>query len=55
MTERTDKYRRKAVECEKAAQIAVDNAVRNIYLDLAHQWQELAWRIEMLEWERPKP
>ena len=42
MSERADACRRKVVECQRAALAAPDPNIRQMYLDLATQWKELA-------------
>jgi hypothetical protein len=49
MSERPDVYRKKATECERHAQLASDQLTRQIYLDLVHQWREMAAQAEELE------
>jgi hypothetical protein len=52
MSERVDACRRHAAECERAAIIATDTAVRLMYLDLARQWREMAQQAVELEERR---
>jgi hypothetical protein len=49
---RAERHRKKAAECEHAAQTLSDPATRFIYLDLAKHWQDLARQAEMLDRER---
>jgi hypothetical protein len=49
MTERAEEYRRKAEECVTAAKTAAQLDVKNQYLELARQWQELATHIETID------
>ena len=42
MSERIEACRRKAIECQRAALAAPDPNIRQMYLDLAKQWKELA-------------
>jgi hypothetical protein len=51
MSLRTERYRKKAIHCEQAAEYVTDAATKALYLDLAHQWQELARQAEMLDRE----
>jgi hypothetical protein len=39
----------KAAECERAAVLASDPKVRNMYSDLATQWRELVSQADALE------
>ena len=43
---RAEEYRRKAEECVTAAKTAAELDVKNQYLELARQWQELATHLE---------
>jgi hypothetical protein len=43
---RADDYRDKARDCERQAGLAQDHSLRQIYLDLAKQWRDLAEQIE---------
>jgi hypothetical protein len=43
------------MSCERMAGIAMDNAVKTIYLDLAAQWRVLARQAEMWDMDRDKP
>ena len=50
MSSRAEGYRQRAAECEHAATHArIDPATKTIYLELAHQWRELARQAEMLD------
>ena len=42
LTERAEQYRRKMIECRRLALASTDPAVRQIFLDIADQWRELA-------------
>jgi hypothetical protein len=42
MNERAEACRRRAVECQRAVLAAPDPNIRQMYLDLAKQWRELA-------------
>ena len=42
MSERIEACGRKAIECQRAALAAPDPNIRQMYLDLAKQWKELA-------------
>jgi predicted nuclease with TOPRIM domain len=46
MTERTEQFRRKALECEQQADAAPDERLADEYLTLAKQWRELADQVE---------
>ena len=48
MTGRAEEYKRKAKECVTAATAAAELDVKNQYLEIARQWQELAAHIETL-------
>jgi hypothetical protein len=52
MSVRAERYRKKAAECEQAAQRLSDPATRSIYLDLVKHWKDLARQAEMLDRER---
>jgi hypothetical protein len=54
MSERVDRYRDCAAECERMARGVSDPAIAKIYLDLAEQWREMAKQAEILDRERPK-
>jgi hypothetical protein len=54
MTGRAERYRGKAAHCEEAARRVSDPETRTLYLDLAHQWRELARQAEALDRERGK-
>ena len=49
MSERAERCRKKAIECERGAVLATDPAVRLIYADLARQWRDMAEQAEDLE------
>jgi len=42
MSQRAERYSEKAAQCEEAAQRVKDPETRVLYLDLAHQWRQLA-------------
>jgi len=48
MSKRAERYKKRATDCEAAAQKLTDNETRRVSLDLAHQWRELARQAEML-------
>jgi len=48
MSERAEAYRKKMTECQRLAMAASDTTIRQIYLDLAQQWRELAEQAEQL-------
>ncbi|MGO9049115.1 MAG: hypothetical protein ACLQFW_19915 [Xanthobacteraceae bacterium] len=48
MSERAEACRKKMIECQRLALASSDTAVRQIYLDLADQWREMAEQIERL-------
>ncbi len=48
MNGRAEEYKRKAKECVTAATAAAELDLKNQYLELARQWQELAAHIETL-------
>ena len=54
MNQRAERYRENAAYCEKAAQNVGDRETGTLYLDLAHQWRELARQAEALDRERGK-
>lgn len=49
MRGRAEACRRKALECERRAVLATEDAARALYLDLVHQWREMAEQAEELE------
>ena len=55
MSERVDRYRECAAECERMARGVSDPAIVKLYLDLAEQWHQMAEQAEILDSERPKP
>ncbi len=55
MDERVKLYQSNARECERAARIATDLAVRSAYLDLARQWREMAEHVEFIERRHAAP
>jgi hypothetical protein len=52
MSLRAERYRRRAAECEQAAEKPMNPETKTVYLDLAHQWRDLARQTEKLERER---
>jgi hypothetical protein len=53
MRERAEICRTKALECERAAVLATDEANRATLLDLARQWRDMAQDAEWLESQSP--
>jgi hypothetical protein len=51
LNNKAQRYRRKASECEKLAHNLSNPANKSLYIDLAHQWRELARQVEMLDRE----
>jgi hypothetical protein len=49
MTDRAQKYRQKADECLRAAESVPAGDVREHYLHLARQWEELAAGVETID------
>jgi len=49
MSERSERCRRKAGECELAARLALDPEIRVMYRELAQMWREAASQIELLD------
>jgi hypothetical protein len=49
---RAERYRVRAAECDQAAVKFSDPETRTLYLDLAHQWRDLARQAEMFEREQ---
>jgi hypothetical protein len=54
MAGRAEDYKRKAEECMNAAKSAAHLDVKNQYLELARQWQELATHLETVDRFRGK-
>jgi hypothetical protein len=52
MSLRAERYWVRAAECDQAAKKLSDSETRTLYLNLAHQWRELARQAEMLEREQ---
>jgi hypothetical protein len=48
LKKRAEACRKKITECQRLAMAASDPAIRQIYLDLAQQWRELAENAEWL-------
>ena len=48
MSERAEACRKKVTECQRLAMAASDPAIRQMYLDIAQQWRELAEQAEYL-------
>jgi hypothetical protein len=48
MSKRAETCRKKVAECQRLAMAASDPAIRQMYLDLAQQWRELAEQTERL-------
>ena len=48
MSERAEVCRKKVTECQQLAMATSDTTIRQIYLDLAQQWRELAEQAERL-------
>ena len=56
MSTRARDFLLRAMACERMAGVAMDDAVRKVYLDLAAQWRDLARQAEKFEFhEGPKP
>jgi galactokinase len=49
MSLRLERYRRRAAECEHAAENFKDPATKALFWDLARQWRELARQTEQLD------
>jgi hypothetical protein len=48
MSERAEACRKKVTECQRLARAASDPAIRQVYLDPAQQWRELAEQAEQI-------
>jgi hypothetical protein len=46
MSERAEACRKKVTECQRLAMATSDAAFRQMYLDIAQQWRELAEQAE---------
>jgi len=55
MNKQTDACQRKAAECERHALIVSDLPAREMYLELARQWREMAEHAERLETLQKRP
>jgi hypothetical protein len=53
MSERAERYRENASECERMAHGVSDPSIKAIYTDLAQQWWKMAEQVEILDRERP--
>ena len=49
MSDRAEKCRGKAAECERAALLVTDRTIGAMYADLAHKWRDMAKQAEALE------
>jgi hypothetical protein len=45
-----EEYRRRAEEAEKMAESTQDYTAKQIYLDIARRWRELAAQAERFRW-----
>jgi hypothetical protein len=52
---RGDIFREKAAECEASAVTATTPETRDIYLDLAKKWRDLARQVDTMERKPPEP
>jgi hypothetical protein len=52
MTERAERYMKRAAECEEAARKTQDTATKVLYLDLADRWRDLARQAEGIDRDR---
>jgi hypothetical protein len=52
MTERAERYMKRAAECEEAARTTQDTATKVLYLDLADRWRDLARQAEGIDRDR---
>lgn len=48
MSERAETCRKKVTECQRLGMAASDPAIRQVYLDFAQQWRELAEQAEQI-------
>jgi len=49
MSSRAEACRKKALECERAAQVASNPSASRVYLDLATRWRKMADEAEALQ------
>lgn len=52
MQGQAEALRAKALECERRAVLATQDAIRAMYQELAHQWRDMAEQVEELERQR---
>ena len=52
MNERAERYKQRAADCDQVAQSLNDPKTKDLYLDLAKEWRNLARQAEMLDRER---
>jgi hypothetical protein len=52
MTERAERYMKRAAECEEAAGTVRDAETKVLYLDVTHRWRELARQAEGIDRDR---
>jgi hypothetical protein len=53
MSDSIESCRKKTLECERRALLVSDQVLRKTYMELAHQWREMAAQAEALDRLKP--